>query len=290
MRTDKKGRINWLEVVDSVSAKLPRARSWINYPYFYFARHPQLQPLDSVDRKHQLHLEICRKTFQEELQKWESRIAGNEISCRVLEGLDSRPRAQLTGLMLDCHADIDDYVSRLPYHKLLKKWASEVPRSERMLKRKLKNLHEVLDNLRCALTSAGPSRERSVNSRIKAYKHVEKDLENYLMGIAPLLRPRHLLGDVLPRPPSITLPYLKRLLSTPGFHVIPEDPVAPCMIKLYWFFHHGCGVPGNQSEVRTALLRNTFWQNHKIPRVEYKERADAEGSAECAAVKRAVQR
>lgn len=290
MPAGKRRRINWLEALDSLSTRLPRARSWINYPYFFFARYPQLQPADSADRKHQLHLEIGRKTFQEELQKWESRFAGNEIACRVLEGLDSGRRTQLAGLMIDCLAEIGDYVNRIPYHKLLKKWASQAPHRERMLKRKLATVHKALDDLMCTLTSVGPSQERLVNSRIKAYERAVENLENYLKKIAPFLRPRHLLGDILREPASITLPDLEGLLNTPGFHVVPENPVAPCMIKLYWFFHHGCGISGNQSEVRVALLRNTFWRNARIPTVKCKEIAGAEGSAECGAVKRAVQR
>jgi hypothetical protein len=286
----KRKRIDWLQIVDAASSNLPRARSWIYYPWFFFARYPHLRPVESIDPKQQSHLESCHEAFKREVWRWQDRIGMTQNAWRVLYNLEGQHRFQLGALMVDCEADLKDYTERLPYHKLLKKFASEEPRRERMLKRKLASVHEATDRLIRELSSSDCPRAYALNHMVDHYRRAEEDLENYLKKFPSFIKPRNLLGDVLPNPGSITLPDLVGLLNTPGFHVVPENPVAPCMIKLYWFFHHGCGISGNQSEIRVALLRNAFWQTDRFPRVGYKEIAGAEGSAECGAVKRAVQR
>jgi hypothetical protein len=294
--------INWLEVVDSASRWFPRARSWINYRYFFFTRYPQLQPADTADRKRQLHLEVGRETFQEELEKWEICITKDKNARQVLEGLSNELRAQLAALMIDCTADIGDYICRLPYHKRLRKATLGAARNERMLKRKLTTLHDKLHRLLAAQikpTEIAPN-EYIANRRIKACQLALTDLENYLEKLSPLIKPVHLFGKALdeffsnslPEPGSIKFPDLSGLLKTPGFHITLKDPVAPCMVKLYWFFRHGCEITGDHSEVRVALLRNTFWGKYKIPPVKYREKFDREVAepAGCPAVIEAVRR
>lgn len=126
---------------------LPRARSWINYSYFFFVRYIHLQPADSTDRKHHILLDECRQTFKKELQKWKRRIASKQSTRGVLEGLDRRQRAQLAALMVDCESELGNYVLRRPYHKRLRHAELGVERNERMLRRKLTALHCALPKL-----------------------------------------------------------------------------------------------------------------------------------------------
>ncbi len=292
MATCKKKPINWLKLTDAIAVTLPRARSWINYPYFFFVRYPHLQPADSADRKHQLHLEVCRETVQEELHKWESRIEKDENARQVLKGLNRGHRAQLAALMIDCDADLGDYFARLEYHKRLRKAAFGAAGNERVLKSKLVAVHEALYKLINLPSFSAITDDHIANRKVEACRRAYVRLESYLAKLSPLLKPIHLFGNVLPEPESIRFPDLVGLLNTPGFHVIPTYPVAPCMIKLYWFFRHGCEITGDQSEVRVALLRNTFWKKYKIPLVKYREKFDREAAepAGCPAVIEAVRR
>ncbi len=194
--------------------------------------------------------------------------------------------------MVDCETDLGGYFTRLPYHKRLRKAALGAAGNERMLKRKLAAVHDALYKLMNIPSISVITDDHIARRKVEVYRLTLIDLETYLKNLSPLLKPSHFFGYELPEPESVRFPDLVGLLKTPGFHVTPANPVAPCMVRLYWFFRHGCGISGDQSEVRVALLRNAFWKKFNISSVEYRNRFDRESAepAGCPAVIEAVRR
>jgi hypothetical protein len=62
------------------------------------------------------------------------------------------------------------------------------------------------------------------------------------------------------------------------------------MVRLYWFFRHECQLSGDESEVRTARLRNAFWIEHGVSTVPYRANYIPGESKGCDAVHIAVAR
>lgn len=67
-----------------------------------------------------------------------------------------------------------------------------------------------------------------------------------------------------------------------------EDVAVFGMVKLYWFFRHGCGLTGDESEVRVARLRNAFWTEHGVSTVPFRAEYFTGQSQGCEAVHVAV--
>ncbi len=284
------GPFNWLKELDSLAAGLPRAKRW-DYEYFLFARYPHLRPGDSPNWKRQFHLEGSRIAFEEQLSEWERRIAEHSEAGRVLDGLDFEQRRQLSALMIDVITDIQDYVDRVPHHKRLRKAASEKPRRERMLNRKLGKAHQAIDRLIESGDGDKVGPARLWLARVADAQKTVEDARQYYAALDPLLRSSGIVGDTLALP-SVELPDVAGLLKNPVLHPIPENPIAFCMVRLYWFFRQGCGLTGNRSEVLVALLRNSFWSEYGISPVKFRPKYDPDSveSAGCPSVIEAVRR
>jgi hypothetical protein len=52
---------------------------------------------------------------------------------------------------------------------------------------------------------------------------------------------------------------IKDIKTSPGI----KDPTTDNMVHLFWFFHHECNLSRDESEKRTALIRNAFWTKVK---------------------------
>lgn len=166
----------------------------------------------------------------------------------------------------------------------MRKLASERPRRERMLKRKFSNVHRRLDEI------VKSPVYRIARGKINRVRQAVADLDDYRSALDPLLGARRPPQDELPRPEEIALTDFEGLLTKPEFHPIPTDPVASCMVQLYWFFRRGCRVSGNDSEVRVALIRNSFWTKLGESPVSFRPTYKSAESAGCPAVDAAVRR
>ena len=100
--------------LDKRAATLPKARSWLNYPYFMFARYVHLRPKKES------------KVFSKTLETWEDRIASDPEAKRALETLDRELRKQLAALLVDVISELETYtkkISRPPKPSLPKRSA-----------------------------------------------------------------------------------------------------------------------------------------------------------------------
>jgi hypothetical protein len=96
---------NTMAELDARAAALPKARNWLNYPYFMFARYPHLRPSNN-DR-----------TFWQKLEEWDNRIESDSKAARTLADLKPDLRKELASLLVDIIAELEVYrkkVSRTP--------------------------------------------------------------------------------------------------------------------------------------------------------------------------------
>jgi hypothetical protein len=71
---------------------------------------------------------------------------------------------------------------------------------------------------------------------------------------------------------------------------ITEDPTTFSMVQLYWFFRSGCGLTGDESEVRVAIIRNELWIRSEVSKVDFIPAYQGDQSQGCQAVHEAVRR
>ncbi len=243
--------INWLNELDDLEPRCPRAQDWHEYSYFMFARYPRLRPRLPAKRRskgsaavardpRRLLLESCRETFERQLSSVERGIKEHDVARRVLDGLNRLQRRQLAALVVDTVADLENYTGYQSQLKDLTRLAKEA-RRQKTLGRKVDEAVEALHRVRHYASKLHPSvggdlaftAERAITMLTRQqYRHTPESL-------------RALRNE------------LKESSSTS--YPCPEDPATFGMLQLYWFFRHGCGLSGDESEVRTALIRNTFW-------------------------------
>lgn len=241
---------NTLAELDARAATLPRARSWLNYPYFMFARFPHLRPLKNG------------KTFWQKLEEWENRIESDSKAARALADLNPDLRQQLAALLVDIIAELEMYrkkISRPP-----KTFVAEAERRKRMLLRKREKARRELENLR----------------------DYARNLDRLLAGDDEEAARRCL--EILSGIGDFDHAAILEVLS--GQHPVPDDPAVRGMVDLYWFFRQCCGLTGDEAEVRVALLRNTFWTKYGVAEVDYRPTYIAGESKGCQAVHEAVRR
>jgi hypothetical protein len=241
---------NTMADLDAQAATLPKARSWLTYPYFMFARYPHLRPLKNGG------------TFWQKLEAWENRIESDSKAARALADLNPDLRQQLAALLVDIIAELEMYrkkISRPP-----KTFVAEAERRKRMLLRKREKARRELENLRS----------------------YARDLDRLLAGDDEEAAGRCLeilagIGDY---------DHASILKALRGAHPVPDDPTVRGMVDLYWFFRQCCGLTGDEAEVRVALLRNTFWAKYGVAEVDYRPAYIAGESKGCQAVHEAVRR
>jgi hypothetical protein len=241
---------NTMAYLDAQAATFPKARSWLNYPYFMFARYPHLRPSNNG------------RAFWQKLEEWENRIESDSKAARALEDLKPDLRKQLAALLVDIIAELQMYkkkISRPP-----KTFLAETERRKRMLVRKREKARRELESLRGY--ARGLDRLLAGDDEEAARRCLE-----ILAGI----------GDY---------DHAAILKALEGAHPVPEDPTVRGMVDLYWFFRHGCKITGDEAEVRVALLRNAFWTRYGVAGVDYRPAYVAGESKGCQAVHEAIRR
>lgn len=201
------------------------------------------------------------KAYQHTLKAWESRLASHPEAKRALEQLDRALTEQLTALIVDVVSDLEVYkrkTSRPP-----KTFKTEMQRRNRMLKCKRERARRMLEDLFVYAASLDPLQAGDNAEAAKRCLKILDHVRDYDYA---------------------------SILEAPAVHPVSKDPTVRAMIDLYWFFRSGCQLPGDEAEVRVALLRNAFWTEIGISRIEYLSKYRTGESKGCSAVHEAVRR
>jgi hypothetical protein len=193
-------------------------------------------------------------------------MRANRETQRALQGLDRPLRKQLAGLVLETYVELEKH-----FDEKEKKRRFPSLHRERVLLQKVARARQLLEELRndakhlCTQTSNIPHVQRAADSIRRLAEHYLEETSNILDRFGPARS-----FEPLPR--------------------IAQNPTTFAMVKLYWFFRHGCRLSGHEAEVRTALIRNAFWKKFGIPPVEFFREYRPDQSMGCPAVHQAVLR
>jgi len=258
------GLFNWLEWLDQEAKTLPRATSWLQpHGPFILARYPNLQPQPTPDNFHS-------RLFAE----WEWRIRENPETAVCLDGLSRELRKQLSALMEDIASAFELRTADKRISTFYKHIIEEASVRERMLNRKLKKVRKAINELKDYAEDSGGD---SSNALHRARQVLGT---TYRIAADDALRALDARGHNS----------AKHHIETAKEFWAPEDQeVVYGMIRLYWLFKHGCNnLSGHESEVRVARLRNAFWTEYGVSKVEYRPTYDTVESTGCGAVHLAV--
>ena len=145
---------NWLAELDAKAAQLPRATKWLyQYPYFIFARYPQLRPKPvKGNKRSEMDCEVGSSALRDTV--WEISVQLYEKAPRAFKDLDPRQQYQLAALVVDTIASLEERQLYQTENKRLGKVRSEFSRRTRMMNRKyekavrdLKALHDYANRL-----------------------------------------------------------------------------------------------------------------------------------------------
>jgi hypothetical protein len=210
------------------------------------------------------------------LAEWESKIANHKKSADCLHGLNPEQRQQLSALLVETIDAFEGCKRQGARSQMRRQLADEASRRTRMLDRKLEKARKAVKELE---DYTGDPDERSVDPLSDARQILSRKY-----GVAAQRALREL--DVQRTTPK-EIGFYESLRSE---YETPERVEGFGMVKLYWFFRHGCGLTGDESEVRVARLRNAFWTEHGMSRVEYRRTYRDGESRGCEAVHVAVRR
>ena len=269
------GPFNWLKRLDAQAANLPRAA----YGPFMLARYPNLQPQPVPGNVPSLLM--CKsdeRTARTQFAEWESRIAKNRKAAACLVDLSAELRKQLAALLLETIDDLEMRTAADRSSQWKRQLCKEAPTRLRMLNKKLHKARQAVQELR----------------------NYAEDSKGQNAPDSPLYRARRMLGQpyiiaAANAHQYLDIKYLSETqklieLATDSLSVGSEDVEVFGMVRLYWFFKHGCKLSGDESEVRVARLRNTFWTEYGVSAVTYRAKYIVGQSRGCGAVQAAVRR
>lgn len=272
---------NWLEKLDELAKTLPVAGSWLQpYGPFMLARFPNLQPQPIPDNPHsRIMYESGEMAAARLFAEWELRIGENPETAVCLEGLSRELRLQLSALMVDIESAFEMRTADNRSSTFHKHIIKEAEGRERMLNRKIKKVRLAIKELKEYAEDSGESNSVGANDALHRARQILGT--TYLIAADDALRALDARGH-----------------NSAKHHIeTAKEFLSPCdqeeafgMIRLYWFFKHGCNLSGHESEVRVARLRNVFWAEYGIERVKFRPGYDGVASQGCEAVRLAVMR
>ena len=269
------GPFNWLEWQDQEAKNLPRAKDWFGqYELFMLARYSQLQPQAIPNDLSEIVPEAGEKAVAKLLADSEVSIAQNTETAPCLHGLDAEQRRQLAALMCDILSELETR----PAIDGTARWASQ-------------------------LRKIAEARINALNKKVEKATRAIEELRSYALD----LDGGDIRDDALHTAKTqLGFPYLNaanRSLCAlnPKFFPTALEQIESVkaneksvgietygMVRLYWFFRHGCGKTGDDAEVRTGMLRNAFWTkvgSDPVPLRRVYRGAESQG---CGAVHSAV--
>ena len=107
----------------------------------------------------------------------------------------------------------------------------------------------------------GPQQQARLTKQVKKAQQELQKLHNLAGKAIPVLGRRYVLTadrcmkDLEDHCEPIPEEQLRQQLS---IHQPEDDQSSFAVVPLYWFFRHECGLSGNESEVRAAMIRNQF--------------------------------
>jgi hypothetical protein len=217
------------------------------------------------------------KTAAQQFAEWETRIASNQETAVCLNNLDEEQRRQLAALLLETIVNLEMRTATDRSKEWVRHLHKEAETRLRMLDRKLYKIRKAAEELKAYAVDAGKENAREV-SRHKA---------RFQLGQAYIETAAAVIGT-LDKHNSHTAKAHRDASS--GFLTPREDVEVFGMVRLYWFFRHGCNLNGDESEVRVARLRNAFWTEHGVSAVTYRANYIVGQSRVCEAVHVAVRR
>jgi len=243
------------------------------------ARYPNLQPLPVTGNvRSQMICKSDERTAAQVFAEWEARIANNRQSAACLKKLNKGQREQLAALTVEIVSDLEIRTATDRSSQWKRQLCKQAPTRLQMLNRKLQKARQSVKEL---MAYAQDSRKENAPD-------------------SPLYRARRVLGQPYIVPASnalrdLDIKYLpdaqKHIkIATESQSVGSEDVEVFGMVQLYWFFRHGCGLSGDESEVRVARLRNAFWTEYGVSKIKYRASYVSGQSQGCEAVHVAVHR
>ncbi len=203
---------------------LPKARSWLTYPYYIFERYPDLQPDDHTARR---AFNLTLDTYRERLIP----IPG------VLDGL-SEPRVRLlSALVADCDCLVELWSQREKGIQLHREAIRKLHDTSKGIDKRKKRAVKELDNLEKYATGGNPFVAEGIREVVA--------------------QTRHALREASPPSASFLRRQLAHVESLP--HPSPSDPFHEITQDLYSFFVDRCRLRANEGCVRVGKIGNTFW-------------------------------
>lgn len=284
---------NWLAWLDEHVQTVDPPTQWTNAPAFMLVRYPDLRPKRpwaegeaNLKGLSLARLTAAQEAYDEEHQDFwrdvsgqERKLAALKASRRVLTKLNSGQRQQLAALVSDSILSIIEYPKKMRLKRELQSLVKTAPAQVRKSKRKL---HKIIQDA--------------------------EDNRNYTRHIHPWLRPgrtqraerilaaaRGTLENSRPEAArNDSHDALNKLAEGPSFRKeidrLAQNPLEFEMVKLYWFFRHECKLPIGESEVRVAMIRNSFWTELGIEQVHFCDEYRGDEPIGCDAVRKAVER
>jgi len=270
---------NWLQELDREAATLPRAANWLEYGPLMLARYANLRPQPIPGNPHsQIACESGEKVAAQQFAEWESRIAKNTEAAGCLVGLSAELRKQLAALLLETMAELDDQPALDRGSQFRRCLRKEAATRLRVLNRKLQKAQQELEGLLSYAQDSGTGNALDVSI------HSARQMLGHPFMVAASNALRDL--DVKYLPDS------QEHIEIASESLRPENDDLEVfgMVRLYWFFRHGCSLSGDESEVRVARLRNVFWTECGVSAVTYRAKYIVGQSQGCEAVHVAVRR
>jgi hypothetical protein len=256
---------NWLKAFDEATTSWPPVSADWWYGGFALIRHPHLRPhrqargtpADDVVRS-VVHgvvrtAEAKRRAIQNDdrirvvLSKRRSGGEGADETSQpvasfqlkdVLNKLSRTQQRQLAALMVDIEAALDDTSRSRQRPKFWERAEQDVRRTESLFKQNAQII-AFAQRLRyaCPPSLALPKSERYLLNLIRST--VNQTLERHQNLEAERQR-------------------LEKLIEETRALAQSEDPRTFALVQLYWFFHWECDLSDTESQVRTAMVRNTL--------------------------------
>ena len=240
------GPFNWLKKLDQEAKTLSRAENWLGpYGPFMLARYPDLRPQPLLNDGHsKIAYQSGERTTERLFAEYEASITGNAGTAKCLKRLDAVQRRQLAALMLEIESELETR----PTIDRTARWANQLRKEAkvriRMLNRKIEKARRAIEELKIYALDSGTAdtREDSLHTA------------RAMLGFPYL----NAVNKALSALDVKFFPNAQEQIELVENYVAPEGSETRGMVSLYWFFRYGCSIPGDEAEVRTALLRNAF--------------------------------
>lgn len=261
---------NWLEPWDWLAEDLPRASDWLQpgYAYFIFARYPHLRPIrPNRDEAKRSAWETGRREFWQTLDQWRERIENHPKAARLFEGLTRRSlRYQLAAHTVETVEALQEFQDIQKSNRHRRSLLLQIDRRNRMLQRHTKKAIGTLEKIRDYAASLDPILGGLYQAAASSCLDILSKVEP-----TPCLPPR--------------IPTTTDFLSGPY-----ENPADSGTVQVYWFFRDGCGLSGDEAEIRAATIRNEFWVKYGATHFYYRAQYSVDESKGCDAVRQLVRR